>query len=442
MRRAAKHATVSGLALGLAALLGLGGLTACVDEPPVPTAEVERRDFVHRVTADGVLEAAASTRLSVPTAVRRTVRLAWLAPEGAPLAEGDLVARFDPRPLEETIEDNQASIARTDASIVKQMRDADGELADVDKKVAVSDLDLEHARRYQKLDDQVYSRREILDSAIDEELAAERRRHAEATRETLDESTRAGLDLLAIEKRGAQSEVEQAEETLAGLEMRAPHEGVLILIRDWNGDPPQVGSEMWRGQEIAEIPDLSKMQAEVFVLEADAGGLEIGQPAEVVIESDPDTVYPARVSGVEPVAKPRFAGSPVQYFGVVLELEVPRSETMKPGQRVRATVRLAERDDALVVPRQAVVRDGEETYVWRATGDGFVRRRVEAGPSSLGHAVIESGLEAGDRVALRPPERPLEEAPDGRPVDASEDAVEAASTSSSAGTAGGGGAGP
>ncbi|MEM9554740.1 MAG: efflux RND transporter periplasmic adaptor subunit [Acidobacteriota bacterium] len=388
------------LALGPLLLAGLG----CRVAESVPTLTVERTHFVRQVTADGVLAAAESTLLSVPPTIQRTVRLAWLAPEGSQLAEGDLVARFDPRPLEEAIEDNQAAITEVEASMDKARRSSEGKIAEVEKTLESSTLELEHARRYQKLDAQVFSRHDILDSAIDEQLAEERRRHAEAARGTLAETSRAELDLLAIDRRRSALELEEAEETLDALELRAPHDGVLTLIRNWNGETPQVGAEMWRSQEFAEIPDLSTMQAEVFVLEADAGGLAPGQRADVVIEAYPDRVYPAVLATVDPVAKPRVRSSPVQYLGVVLALEDTDTVRMKPGQRVRATLRLAERDDALVVPRQAVERDGEAAFVWLAEGAGFVRRTVGLGPSSLGHVVIESGLEVGDRIALRRPE--------------------------------------
>ncbi len=60
------------------------------------------------------------------------------------------------------------------------------------------------------------------------------------------------------------------------------------------------------------------MEAEVFVLEADAGGLAVGQPAEVVIvEARPERdVHRRRSTTSTTLAKPRIRGVPVQYFGV------------------------------------------------------------------------------------------------------------------------------
>ena len=190
---------------------------------------------------------------------------------------------------------------------------------------------------------------------------------------------------------------------LSALEVRAPHAGILTLVRGWSGEKPSVGAEMWRGQRIAEIPNLSSLEAEVFVLEADAGGVEVGKRATLVVEAEPETTYEAKIKRVDTVAQPRFRGSPVQYFGVVLELTGELPKSMKPGQRVRATLMLDEAHDVLVVPRQAVVQEAGESRVFVASGSGFEPRQVETGSSSLGLVVVTEGLDEGERIALSPP---------------------------------------
>ena len=121
------------------------------------------------------------------------------------------------------------------------------------------------------------------------------------------------------------------------------------------------------------------------------------------LSSDPEQPIEATVKRVEPVARRRFRGSPVQYFGVVLELGETDPATMKPGQRVEATLFLEEREAVVVVPRQAIFVDDGEAAVWIRNGSAFEERAVELGPQSPSFAVVESGLEPGDVVALERP---------------------------------------
>jgi hypothetical protein len=147
------------------------------------------------------------------------------------------------------------------------------------------------------------------------------------------------------------------------------------------------------------------MQAEIWVLEADAGGLAAGQRAEVWVEAHPETAHRAVVERVDALAKPRLRGSPVQYFAAVLALEETDPATMKPGQRVRAVIEAEARPGALVVPRQAVFERDGDRIVYRRRGRGFEAVPVTVGPSTAALAVIESGLAEGDEVALADPER-------------------------------------
>jgi hypothetical protein len=236
-------------------------------------------------------------------------------------------------------------------------------------------------------------------------------------------------DLLEIERGRAAQRVDRARAGLRALEVRAPHAGFMTWLRDWRGEPPQVGQQVWRGQPMAQIPALDLMKAEVLVLEADAGGIAAGQRAAVRIEAHPEEVFSATVRRVDTVARPRERGSPIQYFGVELQLERTDSARMRPGQRVVATLLLEERHDALVVPRQAIVfpapgREGgreqdaqwvgsepearldaprSRAWVWVVEGDRLSRRDVELGPRSTALVVVERGLDVGEVVALEPP---------------------------------------
>ena len=427
------------------AVLGWQGCGPVIEETQVYT--VESRPFHHQVTAEGRLRATESTKLQVPSEARRSVRLAWLAPEGSRLEQGDVVARFDGKAMQEQLEDSRTDYESNRLELERSEISSDVELRGLEKDLSIAEIELEHAKEFQKTDDEVFSRRSIQEDAIDGELAEDRKHHAQSSAGTRKSLAKTEQELLTIKRRQVEMEIDRSEKGLQALELVAPHDGVLALATDWRGEKPSIGSEMWSGQDIGEIPDMSRMEAQVFVLEADAGGLAEGKRAEVIVEAHPGKVYPAVIQSVEAVAQPRFKGSPVQYFGVVLTFEATDREIMKPGGRVVATLYLEERDDALVIPRQALFRGLQESgtatppdraaevagaaelagaaevagaaelaapsgeqenraqvYVRRASGS-FEVKNVSVGATSLSEVVIEDGLEAGDVIALAEPGR-------------------------------------
>ena len=376
--------------------------SACAPTVDVTTLKVSRGVFRQQVTAEGNLKSARVTMVGVPEEVEGEVRLAWLRPEGA-VEEGEIVARFDPMDFEELLVDGQRDLESAGLKVTKTEAEIDTKTTGHETAYAVADLELDHARRYQKTDEGIYARREIIEDEIDETLAGERKRIAADLRDTQSSLGRTELDLLAIEGRKADLKINKAERGLDALEVRAPHGGLMTWARDWRGDPPQIGAQMWRGQSIAEFPDLSVMEAEVYVLEADAGGLEVGKQANVVLEAQPGTVFAATVSKVGAIAQPRFRGSPVQYFTVTLDIENQGELPPRPGQRVKASLLLEDLEGVLVVPRQAVFVMNDDPYVYVRDGGEFVTRPVELGARSLALVVVIAGLDNGDEIALRRP---------------------------------------
>ncbi|MCB1033606.1 MAG: HlyD family efflux transporter periplasmic adaptor subunit, partial [Acidobacteria bacterium] len=203
----------------------------------------------------------------------------------------------------------------------------------------------------------------------------------------------------------------QAREGLRSLEVRAPTAGILTWDRGWRGDVLEVGAQIYPGQQIAEIAGLDELEAEVFVLEADAGGLAVGQPAEIELEAVPGTVLEGTIRRVDSVAKPRFRGSPVQYFGVTVSFGSDLPDSLKPGQRLRARLFLNRLPEALVIPRQAVFSGPQGAQVYVLQDEEFEPRAIRVAASSLGLVAVEEGLEAGETVALdEPPRRASESA--------------------------------
>ncbi len=133
------------------------------------------------------------------------------------------------------------------------------------------------------------------------------------------------------------------------------------------------------------------MQAEVFVLEADAAGLAAGQSVTLFLEADSHTIFKGKVKSVDKVARPRIPRHPVQYFGVTVELEKTDPRLMKPGARVRAVLEVENRANAVAIPRQALFETEGKKIVYRRKDGHFDPVDVTIGSSSAGRVVVTKG---------------------------------------------------
>ncbi len=405
MKRRTVLMVLAPLLLALTAVFAFGPVRS---EDQVPVATVEGGDFERWVSADGALRAASSTLVRVPPQTPGRLRIAWLAPEGSYLAAGDVAVRFDPTEVEITLADRRADLESNDLRLEKQAVEAETRIENLSRDAELARRDLEHSREFATKDDLIYSRSEILESRIDQELAQARLEQARDDARREEVLTRADREILAIERRRITTDVDRAESTLGALEVRAPHDGYFIYQRDWRGQEPRVGDTVFQALPIGELPRLGEMEVEAYVLEADAGGLAPGDPARVHLEAHPGTVYDAEVIHVDAIAKPRHPASPVQYFAVRLRLAESDPEVMKPGQRVRSEILLERQEDALTVPRQAVFEREGESVVYRRAGGGFEPVPVAVGAAGRGRVVVTGDLDAGAAVALADPTAPAE----------------------------------
>ena len=373
---------------------------ACRREAAIPTYRVEPTTFVRRVTADGNLKAKESTPVSAPPDAPGPMKIAWIADDGAIVKKDDVLVRFDPTDFETLLVGGKEDDATAANKMRKTTVDADTTRDNLRKDQSQAMDELSSARRFRFDDADVFSRFQRIESQVDESLALARRDHAGNVLGVRDTLSRADRELIEIEKKKADLKIRNAEQGLHAIEVHAPHDGILVLQRDWRGEIPRVGGTVWNGSPLGEIPDLHAMKAEVFVLEADAAGIAAGQNAMVSIDAHPGVTYSGKITQIDKLARPRVRGVPVQYFGVTIALDRCDPAVMKPGARVKATIEVENRTNAMSIPRQALFEKEGKKIVYRRSGNAFVPVAVTLGTSTAGRVVVTKGLVKGDELAL------------------------------------------
>lgn len=163
----------------------------------------------------------------------------------------------------------------------------------------------------------------------------------------------------------------------------SPIDGIVTEIHAHEGD--LIGS----GHTLAKVVSLTRM-VEVKVSEEYFVGLEVGMPARVAFLGIESERFDAEIERIIPVADAQ-----TQRFTVLLDVNIEESR-LDSGLTGDATITLDERDNALQVPRQAVV--GDSVLVVEA---GVVSRRpVQVGYKSITMVEILEGLDDGDAVII------------------------------------------
>lgn len=437
MGRALVAVLVLGAVLAQGCSFGGSRRASSDDEPPVPTAAVERGTFRVVIDEVGVLRAQRGERLRAVT----WGMIATLVDDGTLVQPGDVVVTLETDELESQLaqvaSDLEEARSQADKQLERLAFQQKSEAFDLavsqanrdfaDRKLASAREALEDAERQLRLGLISQQARDQKEQSLrSAELEAER---AHLSHERKLEEASASQKGIDVERRQAEATFRQIEQRRQELQeeidkatMRSPGSGrVFYAKRRYRGGSeerkPRVGDEVapWYGS-IAEIPDLASIEVRSQVDETLLGRVPAGTPVEVEIGAVEGLTIAGRVERVDVLAVPRsrsegggFRGdqpSPEAVEQVVFPATISLSATddrLQPGMTVSVRYVLETVPDAISVPEAAVFGSGGDAFVFVKEGRKPERRSVELGPASSGRVVIRGGLEAGEIVYLGDP---------------------------------------
>jgi hypothetical protein len=143
------------------------------------------------------------------------------------------------------------------------------------------------------------------------------------------------------------------------------------------------------------------MESVTYVNEIDVRKIAVGQPVQIALDADPSKKLTGTVTGVANVGEQR-PNTDAKVFEVTITVQQPDT-TLRPGMSTSNAVEALKVADALSIPLEAVVIEGNVPYVYKRSGARVVRQQVETGAMNDDEIVVLRGLAKDDRVLLSPP---------------------------------------
>ena len=207
------------------------------------------------------------------------------------------------------------------------------------------------------------------------------------------ESEKAALELENIK-------LERLEGELLKCTIKAPQDGLVIYANSRSRDREteiKEGLSVKERQVILQLPDLTRMRADVEVHESKVDEISPGMPAVVRVQ---DLKFSGVVTSVSNRPESNWFSTAKKYVvGVRID---GKSEALRPGFTAEATIIVADLKDVIAVPVAAVIEDGKEFVCAVKKGKGFERRVVMLGKSDDRFVEIVEGLQEGEPVFLNP----------------------------------------
>jgi membrane fusion protein (multidrug efflux system) len=186
--------------------------------------------------------------------------------------------------------------------------------------------------------------------------------------------------------RVAQAALALVEARLAKTEIRAPFAGVIGLR------VVSVGDYVKEGADIVNLESIDPLKVDFRVPEVYLRHVQEGQTLTVTLDAIPGKKFEGKVFAVNPLVD--AAGRAVVIRAIVRNTDT----SLRPGMFARVNLITRAEKEALVIPEQAIVPQGEEQYVFRVVDGKVARVRVEIGQRREAKVEILKGLAANDVV--------------------------------------------
>jgi HlyD family secretion protein len=349
------------------------------DEPTFKTEKVMRGDIQAAVTASGTVNPV--TTVLVGTQVSGTVKNIY-ADFNSPVKKGQLIAQIDPAAFEAQEEQARANLLSARANLEK------------------SEAALLDAKRIMERNRKLFAENFISKNDLD-------------TSETNYETAKAQVSASKAQVAQAEATLKIAETNLRYTRILSPVDGIVVSR---NVDVGQTVAASFQTPTLFTIAqDLTKMQIDTNVDEADIGKVSAGQNVEFNVDAYPDITFKGKVSQV------RNAPITIQNvvtYDVVIKVDNPELQ-LKPGMTANVSIVLSIKKDVLKISNAALrfspdVKDKSRTQqkgrgVWIIENKTPKRIPVVVGISDGNYSELLSGeIREGQEIIVESLTKPKE----------------------------------
>ncbi|WP_162846766.1 efflux RND transporter periplasmic adaptor subunit [Marinicella litoralis] len=195
------------------------------------------------------------------------------------------------------------------------------------------------------------------------------------------------LDNLKYETQSLKSALDQARMNLTFTQVKAPFDGIVVKRH------VKIGNLIQNATAVYEVVDFESLQAKISVPEHQWSIMKTGLDVQFSFDALSGKTIVGKIVRVSPVVN---AGSGT--FQVTVSVD-NSDLSLRPGLFAKADIVFDQRDDVVMVDKNAIIREDDLSYVYVIEGESAVKKvEVKLGYEMPDSFEITSGIQAGQQV--------------------------------------------
>ncbi len=154
----------------------------------------------------------------------------------------------------------------------------------------------------------------------------------------------------------------------------------------------KIGSHVRIGEELFTVTDYDPLVALIYLPESDVLALETGREVHLKLKADESVTFNGRISQISPVVDTATGTVKVK----IEAIQPPKM--VRPGSFVSVNIVRETKGDAVLLPREAVIRELRDAHVFVMDGEKAAKRVITLGIEEGVNVQVLSGITPGDKV--------------------------------------------
>ncbi len=358
---------------------------------PIRAASVERGSIRSVISTNGKIEPAQNFEAHAPT--NTTVRR-LLVKEGDHVKKGQLLLQLDDASVRSQAAHAQAELKGAQAGVQNIAHGgSQEEVLTLQSQIIKSRTDRDTAQRNLEAFKRLQEKGAASAGEVKEAENALQRAQADfdlLTQKQKERYSKPEVEHVTAQQSDAQAAYEAAEDILHKSNITAPFDGVVYVL------PVKQGAYVQAGDLLLQVADLSKVLVRAYVDEPDIGRLVPGQKTEVSWDALPGRIWNGTVTALPSTVKLRGTRN----VGEMVSQLDNHDFRLLPNTNVNVTIVMAQHDNVLIIPREALRLDNSKPYVYQIVDNKLHRRDVAVAASNLTKVEVSEGLTDNTQLAL------------------------------------------
>ena len=261
-----------------------------------------------------------------------------MAPENSLVKKGEVILVFDGQQKKTDLIGHMSELEAERKKAESQTLDDEAKHQDLILALAEAEMNFEKAKRKVEIVD--VSRSEIEKKKQHQDYLYQQEKLAQAKQQLAHHAKAREINQQVANGKIArlQKRVDTLQDELDKLNVKAPKDGLVMYVTDWEGEKAAVGETVYMGRSLMMLPSLDEVALKAEFAEPDTAKLQLGSQAKVIFEAYPEKAYMGKIAKLGQSFYPKSSTNPKVVFDAQIELLDEQPPVMRPGMKAKIEV--------------------------------------------------------------------------------------------------------